>query len=328
MRAAVVGAGVAGLAAARALSRAGWQATVFERDSRPGGRCATLRSGGYVFDYGATSVAARGLALERAMLQELPSDGLVQVELPVYVHDGLRVAPGDPGRGLGGRYCYSAGMDELPRLLAEGLDVRLGQAVESIQTAHNRQYTVAGETFDGVVVAAAVPDAEALVGQTGARRLGGARYRPCISVMLGLRAVVDTPYFALIDQDANVPLTWLSVESAKVPAGRAPAGCCAMVAQLSPAYSVRRDSDPDATIVHETLVDVGRLLRMDLPDPEFAAVHRWRHSQPEATVSFGAANPPGSRVVLAGDGLAGGRLELAYESGLRAAAALVGAEWS
>lgn len=51
-RAAVIGAGVAGLAAARTLAQAGWQVDVFEKSDTPGGFCSTLNIDGFDFDLG------------------------------------------------------------------------------------------------------------------------------------------------------------------------------------------------------------------------------------------------------------------------------------
>jgi protoporphyrinogen oxidase len=51
-KAAVIGAGVAGLAAARSLAQAGWQVDVFEKGSHPGGFCSTLTIEGFRFDLG------------------------------------------------------------------------------------------------------------------------------------------------------------------------------------------------------------------------------------------------------------------------------------
>jgi protoporphyrinogen oxidase len=51
-RAAVIGAGVAGLSAARTLEQAGWQVDVFEKDPAPGGFCSTLDIDGFTFDLG------------------------------------------------------------------------------------------------------------------------------------------------------------------------------------------------------------------------------------------------------------------------------------
>jgi len=52
-KAAIVGAGLAGLSCARTLRRAGFFVEVFEQDSIIGGRLATTRIGGDTFDHGA-----------------------------------------------------------------------------------------------------------------------------------------------------------------------------------------------------------------------------------------------------------------------------------
>jgi protoporphyrinogen oxidase len=51
-RVAIIGAGVAGLAAGRSLSQAGWQVDVFEKDAVAGGFCSTLDIDGFTFDLG------------------------------------------------------------------------------------------------------------------------------------------------------------------------------------------------------------------------------------------------------------------------------------
>lgn len=58
-RAAVVGAGIAGLTSAYRLQGAGWRVDVFEASDHPGGRVETLAMGGYLIDTGATAIAAR-----------------------------------------------------------------------------------------------------------------------------------------------------------------------------------------------------------------------------------------------------------------------------
>jgi len=50
----VIGAGAAGLASASYLARAGFRVTVFEKNSFPGGRCASFTKDGYRFELGAT----------------------------------------------------------------------------------------------------------------------------------------------------------------------------------------------------------------------------------------------------------------------------------
>ena len=59
MQVVVVGAGLAGLAAARMLNESGHDVIVLEKSRATGGRCATRRIGDAVFDHGAQFFTAR-----------------------------------------------------------------------------------------------------------------------------------------------------------------------------------------------------------------------------------------------------------------------------
>ncbi len=57
---AVIGAGMAGLAAARILSEAGVRCTLFDKSRGVGGRMSTRRAGDLQFDHGAQYFSAKG----------------------------------------------------------------------------------------------------------------------------------------------------------------------------------------------------------------------------------------------------------------------------
>jgi protoporphyrinogen/coproporphyrinogen III oxidase len=57
-RAAIVGAGLAGLTAGHRLQQAGWQVEVFESTNSPGGRVQTVRRDGYAIDTGASALGS------------------------------------------------------------------------------------------------------------------------------------------------------------------------------------------------------------------------------------------------------------------------------
>ena len=70
-RALVVGAGIAGLAAASSLHRAGWRVTVCER-------AASRRTGGYFVRLSPEGVeAATRLGVDEPLRSRLPADGLI-----------------------------------------------------------------------------------------------------------------------------------------------------------------------------------------------------------------------------------------------------------
>lgn len=325
MRIAIIGAGVSGLACARTLHRLGHEVVVFEKSRGVSGRCATRRIGPYTFDTGATSVAPRGRAIEKAMLEELDTTDLVKIERPIYVHKSLRVEPGESSKNGQQRYTWRKGINTLGKLLAAGLDIRFNHLVERFDRERRLHFTATEGSgmdgpFDRIVIAIPTPQAHALiVGSGESRSIEYVHYRPCLSVLFGFAAQLEhVPYHALIEPEQTHPLTWLSIESVKSPE-RAPAGHTAMVAQMSPAYSRLHYESPDETIVRATLEYLVRLYGQNFAQPEVVDVKRWRYSLPENIAMFESANPKGSSFLVAGDGMLGGRVEFAYETGVLAA---------
>lgn len=296
---------------------------LFEKAAEVGGRCGTTQIGDYTFDPGATSIAPRGLSIEKVMLQELDTSDLLRVAKPIFTHQGLRVTPGDYVKNSVPRYSYSAGNVTLPRLLAAGQEVRLNTSVETLEVSE-KGFLVLGEQFDAVILTPPVPKTAAILWSIGeSRSFANVRYRPCLSVMMGF--ALPNPlvnYHALLDPDQRHPITWLSLESVKSP-GRAPEGHCAVLVQLGPSYSLSHFSDPDEKILGDTVDYLQYLYGQEWGTPEVTRIKRWKYSQPETTALFDSVNPPGSRLIIAGDGVLAGRVESAYESGVRAAALLL-----
>lgn len=319
MRVAIVGAGVAGLAAGRTLKQAGHEVVLFEKSRGPGGRLATRRVDAFTFDTGATSIAPRGLGIERVMLQELDITELVEVQKPIYTHVNLRPLPGDASRNKIPRYVYRSGNNHLAKLLAEGLDVRSNTTVDHL-SRQNGSFEVEGESYDRVILTPPIPQASLLLWSLGeSRPVANARYRSCLSIMLGFdRPLPEVPYHALIDVEQRHPLTWVSLESAKSP-GRAPEGQCAMVLQMSPAYSHDHYQTDDDRVLRDVLPWVGQLFGSEFLNPVAVDTKRWKYSQPETVAVFESVNRNHNGVILAGDGLTAGRVEKAFESGLMAA---------
>ncbi|MHB8635177.1 MAG: NAD(P)/FAD-dependent oxidoreductase [Fimbriimonadaceae bacterium] len=319
MTVAVIGAGVAGLATARELSLRGAAAIVFERDGVPGGRVATNVIEGYVFDTGAQSIVPHGSELTDVMLSKLDTRDLVHIQTPVFVHEHLRVMPGDPRRNSEARYTYGGGMAELPKLLSKELDVRLNCNVTEIERADN-QFMVLGEVFDAVVTTVPVPQASVLLWGLGAHKATAqSRYRSCLSVLLGFEVAPPTNrYHAIVTEEESHPLQWLSLETVKA-AGRSPAGTTALVAQLSTSFSRTAWDWEDQRIIAEAAGFVKTLFGAAWIRPVVSRVIRWKYSQPEAIVLFDSLNHRNERLVISGDGVAGGRIEYAFASGLRAA---------
>src|SRR3712207_9588128 len=71
----VVGAGIAGLVAARALQSSGWRAVVLDEGRGVGGRMATRRIGRGTFDHGAQFFTVRSERFDRLVAEWLEAGG-------------------------------------------------------------------------------------------------------------------------------------------------------------------------------------------------------------------------------------------------------------
>ncbi len=114
MRVAVVGAGLAGLAAARELRADGHEVVVLEKSRGLGGRLATRRAEGTVLDHGSPVLAAPAGTALRGLADALHADDRVDLD------DGI---------------AFATGATRLPKLMAGGLDVRLGVRLAALRDA-------------------------------------------------------------------------------------------------------------------------------------------------------------------------------------------------
>ena len=122
MRVVIVGAGLAGLTAARQLSDAGHHVVVFDKGRSPGGRLATRRIGSSRFDHGAQFFTIRSDEFA-AVVQPHLTSGLVFEWCRGFSPEG----DGYP------RYAVRAGMNAWAKALAVGLDVRCNTLVFAIR---------------------------------------------------------------------------------------------------------------------------------------------------------------------------------------------------
>ena len=91
---AVIGAGIAGLAAAHELARAGREVRVFEAADHVGGRMATRHVSGFVVDTGAEQISTRGYPHTWELLRRLGLDDVPKVGRQLGVWRGGRARRG------------------------------------------------------------------------------------------------------------------------------------------------------------------------------------------------------------------------------------------
>jgi hypothetical protein len=319
----VVGAGVAGLAAARELGRRGLRARVLEKSRGVGGRSATRRLHGVRVDHGAQFFTVRDERLQ-VLVDGWLEDGRVVAwthGVATWSRDG-GVQP--PGPDAHPRFVCPDGMSALGKLLAEGCEVETAARAVAVRRA-GRGWRV--ELEDGgareaerVLLTPPLPQALALLEEGSLApqlrsELDAVRYAPCFAVMAGYpgRGTPDPPALRTVDHDA---VGWIARDDSK----REGDGPAVLVVHSTGSFAEARFDDPPEQVADDLLRDAAEIVPW-AAEPAWRDVQRWRyalttnaHPDPMVWIDDGLA--------LAGDAFGEGRIEGAFLSGLEAGRSL------
>ncbi|MDX1612977.1 MAG: FAD-dependent oxidoreductase [Candidatus Promineifilaceae bacterium] len=322
----IVGAGMAGLLAARQLQAQGVRVTVLDKGRGVGGRMATRRvrpavegegAALAVFDHGAQFFTVRDERFA-ALVDDWQEAGVVaQWSRGFATADGSYYADGHP------RYRGVGGMTAIAKHLAHGLDVRLATRAVSLQaTADGWQaITSDGQRFEGasLILTPPVPQALALLDEGGValpetvrRSLEAISYEPCLALLVLLPDGGQVPEPGGL-WPVGEPLAWVADNHRKQVSPRRGA----ITLHAGPEFSQAHwDSDKE-TVAGAMLAAAAEWLGAD---PLEVQLQRWRYSKPvrlHGAPCLAAVEP--AAVVFAGDAFAGPRVEGAALSGLAAA---------
>ncbi|MFC1701791.1 FAD-dependent oxidoreductase [Pseudomonadota bacterium] len=323
LRVIVVGAGMAGLTAARTLGDQGHEVVVLEKARGPGGRMSTRRKDGFRFDHGAQYFTARDPRFRRHVMA-WQERGLVErweARIGVATGDDIeRVSQATE------RFVPVPSMNQVCRELLQDLeDCRFDWQARSFDY-ENRKWTVqsdSGDSVEGDVLILTPPPEQVrslLADHEVDAALQSLEMRPCWAVM----AVLDRPLFA--DWDAlfvnHGPLSWVAGQAGRP--GRPAAD--AWVLHGSPDWSQDHLEDGPET-VRDQLLDAAR----QLPGvSQFkvleADAHRWRYALAREPLNQGAFWFGSKRLAVAGDWCYGSKVEGAFLSGIAAAGRVMGAD--
>lgn len=321
----VIGAGVAGLSAARALRSRGADVIVLEKSRGVGGRAASRTVHGQRIDHGTQFITVRD-ARFAAQVDAWSAAGVVREWSRGVARwtavEGWQSASAESHP----RYACPEGMSSIGKALAAGLDVRRETTVTDVR-ATGEGWTVGtrdGPSFhaSAVIVTAPIPQAltmlaDVAIADAMRSRLEAVAYAPCHAVAVGFVGA-EAPAWPGVQLPEHPDLAWIAHDSSR----RAPGTTdgVTLVLHATPGFSHRRFDDPPEVIV-SALLEAARPLLSWNADPAWTYHHRWRYALPEHTLDERAIDV-GPGLTLAGDAFGEGRLEGAYLSGLTAAEAL------
>lgn len=305
---AIIGAGIAGLAAARKLRVAGHACTLFDKSRGLGGRMATRRAGDWQFDHGAQYFTARGPRF-RALVEAWRAAGLAE-------------------EWFDGAFVGLPGMSAPARGMAEGATLVTGCAVTGLRrdgagwtvlTAEGAADTPANGRFAAVVLALPAPQIPPIIQSAGIAfgDLAGVRYAPCWTVMLGFGVPLQWREQYLRPDDGMI--AWVARNSAKP--GR-PAGKETVVVQATADWSRQHlEAKPDA--IGAVLLPRFLLASGLRAAPDYLTAHRWRYALVEQAADQPCLWDAVARIAACGDWCLGPRVEAAFDSGEAAADAVL-----
>lgn len=300
----IIGAGMAGLAAARRLRESGWRVLLVDKGRGVGGRMATRRIGAARFDHGAQYFTTREPQFA-ALAATLEEAGFIRRWFEV------------EGEA---RFAGAQGMSSIAKELASGLEVRTGTRIESIERSGDgwTAQTDAGEhLFAGrLIVTAPVEQALALaapwLSESSREILREVDYDPCFALMAVLEGPSGLPAPGFL-RPAEGPVAWVADNFAK---GVSPEAHCVTI-HANAEFTRSRYDAPPGEVASELLAWARPKLASPIQEWQ---LHRWRYSLVKRCAPAPFLLEPGRPpLVLAGDGFLGPRVEAAFLSGLAAA---------
>lgn len=288
-RVAIVGAGLAGLSAARSLMEAGIPSVVFEKSRGLGGRLATRRTELGPIDHGAPGVP---------------------VDVALAAGGGVWSEGPENAQGIG-----IPGMSALARHMGHGINVQREITITEVaETGDGYSLTAAAgalhASFDAVIFAVPAPQAAALLAQQAemVEAIANVRMTPLWTLLLGFDAPSGLSQDVLTLAD---PLA-LAIPMLSKPGQIATERWSAHATTAWSAEHLELEKEDAADVLLQAFMAVTGLAGT----PDYLAAHRWRYARVERALGQPfVANGTGTLLAggdwalgaLASDAVASGR---------------------
>jgi predicted NAD/FAD-dependent oxidoreductase len=321
----VIGAGLAGLVAARHLQKKGCQVTLLEKSKGVGGRLATRRIGEAVFDHGAQFFSVHSMFF-RILAEDMQDAGVIQPWSRGFLN-AFRQESFDGYLRFRGTH----GMTDVAKFLAQDLSIRLNEkAVQIEQLAGSWRVTCESGHIaeaDALMITAPLPQALALLEKNSNvvfadekqhQRLSAIKYEPCIALMVQLDGPTGIPEpGAIALNEPTEPIQWIADNRMK-----GISTVESVTVHATPHFSrkhYKNDKEENAQLLWAAVQPFVKAQPIDIQ------VHNWLYSQPAQTLiePFARINDS-PMLLLAGDAFGEGvKVEAAVNSGLAAAKQLL-----
>ncbi len=298
MKIIIIGAGMAGLSAARILMQKGYEVTVLDKGRGVGGRMSTRTIENAKADHGAQYFSVKTTEFQ-TLISELQSDNIT-AEWHLVQRENVR-------------YIGAKGMNTIPKKMASLLPVLVNEKVVLIE--NNTVKTESGNIypFDKLVITMPIPqiidlfqNSKMLFSENDKSVLGEIKYEPCIAVVAVLKEPTKIVSGGIILE--NQPVSWIADNFQKgitqIPT---------VTIHASSAYSAKRFDDDVNEVAKDMLSSVNQYINSE--NIVSSQTHRWRFSNATKRYEAHFYQIENQAIYLAGDGFGMGNVEGAFLSG-------------
>ncbi|RLT44165.1 MAG: FAD-binding protein [Chloroflexi bacterium] len=321
----IIGAGLAGIAAARTLQAAGVDVLLLEKGKSVGGRMATRRIGTGAADHGAQFFTADSPEFQRTV-DGWEADGFA------YLWDigwSTGSFTGNEGEGHP-RYAVRGGMNRLMKHLAADLPTETGVQIVAVRQTESgwEAESKNGQLYQATALILTPPPPQALalleagnvqLAAMDAEILGRISYSSALTGIFRIEGAVKIPAPGAVHHPAE-PLPWIADNRQK---GVSPEETVITI-NSNGDYAQRYWDAPEVEIVETMKALLSHYLAPGSQVVE-SQIQRWRYAVPRHVHSQRTLRTSGTKpLYFAGDAFHGPLIEGAWLSGLAAANALLG----
>jgi renalase len=318
---AIIGAGIAGLHAARLLQVRGCSVRIFEKARAASGRVSTRRLDFGGFDHGAQYFTARDPVFETCV-RDWTARSVVESwqGRVVSLSRGKATRESSPRT----RWVGAPSMSAIARDLARGLEIQSETRIETTRREGDR-WTLISDAgiefagFDWLVVAVPAPQAVPLLSASVefSSKAQGVRFLACHALMLALEEPLACEFDAAFVGDS--PLAWIARQASKPARDPSNAWLIHSTSEWSEAH-LDRPSERAIELLRDAFADA---VGGPLPKTRGGAVHRWLFARPVQSLVEDLLWDERLGLGVCGDWLQGDRIEDAYLSAERLARAML-----
>ena len=298
MKTIIIGAGMAGLSAARILSQKGHEVTVLDKGRGVGGRMSTRTIENAKADHGAQYFSVKTPEFQ-VLISEFQSENIT-AEWLLAQRENVR-------------YVGAKGMNMIPKKIASTLNVLVNEKVVLIENNIVKAESGNVYDFENLIITIPIPQVIDLFqnskidfSENDKIVLNKIEYEPCIAVMAVLKELTQIVSGGIILENQSV--AWIADNFQKgiteIPT---------VTVHASPAYSAKRFDDDLQEVSKELLSSVNQYIK---PENIISfQTHRWKFSNATKRYDKPFYQIENQNMYLAGDGFGMGNVEGAFLSG-------------